>query len=41
MTTKSETVQLLTRQAKRLLREAGIRVRRGHLVKGNSVVWHS
>ena len=38
---EGETVQWLTRQAKRLLREAGIRVRRGHLVKGNSVVWHS
>ena len=37
---QGETVQWLTRQAKRLLREAGIRTRRGRLVKGNSVVWH-
>ena len=37
---EGETVQWLTRHAKRLLRQAGIRTRRGRLVKGNSVVWH-
>ena len=37
---QGETVQWLTRQAKRLLREIGIRVRRGRLVKGDLVVWH-
>ena len=35
---EGETVQWLTRQAKRLLREAGIRVRRGRLVKRDLAV---
>ena len=38
---QGETVQWLTRQAKRLLREAGIRTRRRRFVKRDSVVWHS
>ena len=35
---QGETVQWLTRQAKRLLREAGIRTRRGRVVKRDSAV---
>ena len=35
---QGETVQWLTRQAKRLLREAGVRIRRGRLVRRDSVV---
>ena len=35
---EGETVQWLTRQAKRLLREAGIRTRKRRFVKRNSVV---
>ncbi len=35
---EGETVQWLTRQAKRLLNEAGVRTRRGRVVKRDSAV---
>ena len=38
---EGETVQWLTRQTRRLLREAGIGTRRRRFVKRDSVVWHS